>query len=153
MVKDKPNSTRLYDEDGYRRRAACVCINSNDPNQVLLVSSSNELERFIIPGGGLEPEEEAAEAAVREVLEEAGVCGQLGTCLGVFENNERKHRTVVYIMNVTNELPEWDDSRTIGRRRQWFPLEEALVHLSTNKPLHASYLLRLTQLCQEEIPR
>ena len=34
MVKDKPNSTRLYDEDGYRRRAACVCINSNDPNQV-----------------------------------------------------------------------------------------------------------------------
>jgi len=81
MVKDKPNSTRLYDEDGYRRRAACVCINSNDPNQVLLVSSSNELERFIIPGGGLEPEEEAAEAAVREVLEEAGVRGQLGTCL------------------------------------------------------------------------
>ena len=33
----------------------------------------------------LEPEEEAAEAAVREVLEEAGVRGQLGTCLGVFE--------------------------------------------------------------------
>ena len=35
MVKDKPNSTRLYDEDGYRRRAACVCINSKDPNQVV----------------------------------------------------------------------------------------------------------------------
>lgn len=33
----------------------------------------------------LEPEEEASEAAVREVLEEAGVRGQLGTCLGVFE--------------------------------------------------------------------
>ena len=34
MVKDKPNSTRLYDEDGYRRRAACVCVRGSDPNQV-----------------------------------------------------------------------------------------------------------------------
>jgi len=33
----------------------------------------------------LEPEEEPAEAAAREVLEEAGVRGQLGACLGVFE--------------------------------------------------------------------
>ena len=34
MVKDKQNTTRLYDEDGYLRRAACVCIRENDPNQV-----------------------------------------------------------------------------------------------------------------------
>ena len=38
-----------------------------------------------MPGGGLEPEEVAADAASREVLEEAGVQGQLGICLGVFE--------------------------------------------------------------------
>lgn len=36
MVKDKPNSTRIYDEDGYRRRAACVCIKECDQNQVSL---------------------------------------------------------------------------------------------------------------------
>ena len=38
-----------------------------------------------MPGGGLEPEEVAADAAAREVLEEAGVQGQLGICLGIFE--------------------------------------------------------------------
>ncbi len=34
MVKDKPNSTRVYDDDGYRKRAACVCVKENDHNQV-----------------------------------------------------------------------------------------------------------------------
>lgn len=53
--------------------------------QVLLVSSSNEPNGWIIPGGGLEPEEEPSQTAIREVLEEAGVSGRLGNCLGVFE--------------------------------------------------------------------
>jgi diphosphoinositol-polyphosphate diphosphatase len=34
MVKDKPNSIRVYDDDGYRKRAACVCVKENDQNQV-----------------------------------------------------------------------------------------------------------------------
>jgi diphosphoinositol-polyphosphate diphosphatase len=38
MVKDKPNSTRVYDGDGYRKRAACVCVKENDQNQVGCVS-------------------------------------------------------------------------------------------------------------------
>jgi 8-oxo-dGTP pyrophosphatase MutT (NUDIX family) len=38
-----------------------------------------------VPGGGVEPEEEPSVTAIREVLEEAGVCGKLGRCLGVFE--------------------------------------------------------------------
>ena len=54
-------------------------------NQILLVTSSNEPKGWIVPGGGLEPNEEASETAVREVMEEAGVCGRLGICLGVFE--------------------------------------------------------------------
>ncbi|XP_046644242.1 diphosphoinositol polyphosphate phosphohydrolase 2-like [Daphnia pulicaria] len=141
MVKDKPNSTRVYDDDGYRKRAACVCVKENDHNQILLVSSSNENSSWIVPGGGLEPNEEPPEAAVREVMEEAGVSGRLGICLGVFENNERKHRTTVYILHVTNELSEWDDSKTIGRRRRWFQYEEALAHLTAHKPLMAQWLL------------
>jgi 8-oxo-dGTP pyrophosphatase MutT (NUDIX family) len=36
-------------------------------------------------GGGLEPNEESSDAAVREVVEEAGVKGILGRCLGTFE--------------------------------------------------------------------
>uniref|UniRef100_A0A1B0BZ69 Nudix hydrolase domain-containing protein n=1 Tax=Glossina palpalis gambiensis TaxID=67801 RepID=A0A1B0BZ69_9MUSC len=85
MVKEKPNSTRIYDKDGFRRRAACICVRSDAEAEVLLVTSSRRPELWIVPGGGVEPEEEPSVTAVREVLEEAGVVGKLGRCLGVFE--------------------------------------------------------------------
>lgn len=50
-----------------------------------MVTSSRRPELWIVPGGGVEPEEESSVTAVREVLEEAGVVGDLGRCLGVFE--------------------------------------------------------------------
>lgn len=34
MVKEKPNSTRTYDEDGFRRRAACLCVKDEQENEV-----------------------------------------------------------------------------------------------------------------------
>lgn len=40
--------------------------------QVLLVSSSRHPDKWIVPGGGMEPEEEPNVAAVREVCEEVG---------------------------------------------------------------------------------
>lgn len=52
---------------------------------MLLVTSSRRPEHWIVPGGGVEPEEEASVTAIREVLEEAGVLGKLGRSLGVFE--------------------------------------------------------------------
>ncbi|GBN82185.1 Diphosphoinositol polyphosphate phosphohydrolase 1 [Araneus ventricosus] len=81
---------------------------------VLLVTSSRAPERWIVPGGGLEPNEEPSVAAMREVVEEAGVRGHLGRCLGTFENPERKHRTSVFVLVVTEELDEWEDSKSIG---------------------------------------
>lgn len=38
--------------------------------QVLLVSSSRHPDQWIVPGGGMEPEEDPCGAAVREVFEE-----------------------------------------------------------------------------------
>lgn len=49
------------------------------------MTSSRRPDSWIVPGGGVEPEEEPAVTALREVREEAGVLGQLGRCLGVFE--------------------------------------------------------------------
>lgn len=85
MVKEKPNSVRIYDKDGFRLRAACICVRSEAEAEVLLVTSSRRPELWIVPGGGVEPDEETSVTAVREVLEEAGVVGALGRCLGVFE--------------------------------------------------------------------
>ncbi|XP_055642361.1 diphosphoinositol polyphosphate phosphohydrolase 1 [Toxorhynchites rutilus septentrionalis] len=143
MVKEKPNSTRIYDKDGYRRRAACICVRSETEAEVLLVTSSRRPELWIVPGGGVEPDEEPSLTATREVLEEAGVIGSLGRCLGIFENSEHKHRTEVFVMVVTQELEEWEDSKTIGRKRQWFSIEEALTQLALHKPTQRHYLQQL----------
>ncbi|KAI5694633.1 hypothetical protein M8J75_002388 [Diaphorina citri] len=140
MVKEKPNSTRMYDQDGYRRRAACICVRNEAENEILLVTSSRRPEHWIVPGGGVEPEEEPAATALREVAEEAGVLGKLGRSLGVFEvrNDDRKHRTQVFVMVVTQELDEWEDSRS--RQRKWFTLDEALKLLRLHKPYQLRYL-------------
>lgn len=49
------------------------------------MTSSRRPDNWIVPGGGVEPEEEPSVTATREVLEEAGVIGKLGRSLGVFE--------------------------------------------------------------------
>lgn len=34
MVKEKHESSRLYDNDGYKKRAACVCVKNENENEV-----------------------------------------------------------------------------------------------------------------------
>lgn len=34
MVKEKPNSVRIYDKEGFRRRAACICVRSDAEAEV-----------------------------------------------------------------------------------------------------------------------
>lgn len=142
MVKEKPNSIRTYDEEGYRRRAACLCFKDETEQELLLVSSSKHADRWVVPGGGIEPCEEPRLAAVREALEEAGAKGHLGRMLGVFENKEKKHRTLLYAFIVTDLLDEWEDGIVMGRQRKWFGISEAREFLSY-KPVQATYLEHL----------
>ncbi|XP_051517516.1 diphosphoinositol polyphosphate phosphohydrolase 1-like isoform X1 [Myxocyprinus asiaticus] len=155
MIKLKSNQTRTYDRDGYKKRAACLCFRSEREEEVLLVSSSSHPDRWIVPGGGMEPEEEPSVAAVREVCEEAGVKGTLGRLVGIFENRDRKHRTYVYVLIVTEVLEDWEDSvnigkstiENIGRKREWFKTEDARHVLQCHKPVQASYFEALQQDC------
>lgn len=93
----------------------------------------------------MEPEEEPNMAATREVCEEAGVKGTLGRLVGVFENRDRKHRTYVYVLIVTEVLDDWEDSVNIGRKREWFTVEDARQVLQCHKPVQASYFETLRQ--------
>ncbi|XP_002738903.1 diphosphoinositol polyphosphate phosphohydrolase 1-like isoform X2 [Saccoglossus kowalevskii] len=140
MVKTKPHSVRTYDDEGFRKRAACLCFRNEEENEILLVSSKKFGDRWLVPGGGLEPLEHPSVAAMREAVEEAGVKGSLGRCLGVFENSERKHRTCVYVLVVTELLETWEDQKNFGRIRQWFPVDEAFAHLEY-KPLQKLFLI------------
>lgn len=145
MVKEK--QTRTYDKDGYRKRAACLCVRDPEESQILLVTSSRDNDHWIVPGGGVEPNEDPSDAAIRETEEEAGVRGVIKRRLGDFEvrdeNKEKKHRTSVFVLEVTEELQQYEDSNSRGRR--WFPIEEALRLLSIHKPVQCPYVHLLIQ--------
>ena len=83
-------------------------MKDSNESEVLLVSSSARPQKWIIPGGKVKPEEEPETSAAREALEEAGVVGKLGRCLGIFDNMERRHRTRVYILTVEQLLEQYD---------------------------------------------
>ncbi|CAH1253692.1 NUDT3 [Branchiostoma lanceolatum] len=153
-MKPKENQIRTYDADGFRRRAACLCLNPNR-DKVLLVSSSRYPDRWVVPGGGLEPEEEPSQAAIREVAEEAGVTGVLDVNLSeetprgyldTFENTERKHRTMVYLVQVTELLDDWEDLQKIDRKRKWFSFDEAQQCLAEHKPVQKQYIIKLLSI-------
>lgn len=41
---------------------------------------------------------------------------QMGITQVIFsQNTERRHRTAVYVLVVTEEMPEWEDSIKIGK--------------------------------------
>ncbi|KAI0223147.1 Diphosphoinositol polyphosphate phosphohydrolase 1 [Lamellibrachia satsuma] len=140
MVKEKPNSIRTYDADGFRKRAACLCVRDETEQEILLVSGSKHPDKWVVPGGGIEPTEDTGVAAVREAMEEAGVNGILGRFLGIFENRDRMTRTSVYVLIVTDLLDDWEDARTLGRQRKWFALEDAYQQLGLHKPVQQSYI-------------
>lgn len=72
--------------------------------QVLLVTSSRRPDNWIVPGGGVEPNEDPATTAVREVLEEAGVIGTLGRCLGMFEVNKSERILGLFLFLMTKQI-------------------------------------------------
>ncbi|KFO23137.1 Diphosphoinositol polyphosphate phosphohydrolase 1 [Fukomys damarensis] len=51
---------------------------------------------------------------LNNITRSAGVKGTLGRLVGVFENQERKHRTYVYVLIVTEVLEDWEDSVNIA---------------------------------------
>uniref|UniRef100_A0A8C5KIX4 Nudix hydrolase domain-containing protein n=1 Tax=Jaculus jaculus TaxID=51337 RepID=A0A8C5KIX4_JACJA len=117
-MKFKPTQTR-----GFRKRAASACFRGEQEDERWCP------DQWIVPGGGMEPEEEPGGDAVREVYEEAGVKGKLGRLL------------------VTEILEDWEDSVNIGRKREWFKVEDAIKVLQCHKPVHAEYLEKLKLGC------
>ncbi|XP_046852381.1 diphosphoinositol polyphosphate phosphohydrolase 1-like isoform X2 [Xenia sp. Carnegie-2017] len=133
------NTIRTFDKEGFKKRAGCLCFKSEAENEVLLVSSSKVPNKWVVPSGGVEPNEDLQTAALREVAEEAGVKGTLGRFLGTFENNKRKHRTAVFVLIVTEESEEWHEGKC-GRIRKWFTVDSASKLLRECKPFQACYI-------------
>lgn len=102
--------------------------------RVLLVTS-RETRRWVIPKGW--PWRDLADhlAAAGEAREEAGVLGEpQAHCIGHYDYEKRRSRethsvkVAVYLLAVTQELEQWPEAHQ--RQRAWFTPQEAaaLVH-------------------------
>lgn len=82
----KNNGERVRDAEGFRLRAAGICTRGEGSSrEILLVTGGKDDGRWIIPGGGIERNENESDAALREVFEEAGVKGEILARVGEFK--------------------------------------------------------------------
>lgn len=134
---------RTYDAEGFTKRAGCLCFKTDREEEVLLITSNSSPDQWIVPAGGVEAGEENEDAANREILEEAGVCGNIVRSLGMFQNDASNTRTMMYVLHVNEVHEMWQDAAR-GRRRRWFSIEEAWARLS-HRPHQQSYLCDVMQ--------
>ena len=69
--------------DGMALRVAAYCVIIDDSRVLLSHWNENGNSGWTLPGGGLDPYEDPADAAVREVFEETGYHAELGELIGV----------------------------------------------------------------------
>ncbi len=99
--------------------------------QIVLVTSM-ETRRWVLPKGNIEDGMTAAESAVLEAYEEAGVKGEiLRERLGTYDYDKSNgsgddlRRVAVFPMSVTQILSDWPEKAQ--RRRQWMSIEDAIL--------------------------
>lgn len=100
------------------------------PVEILLVTS-RETKRWVLPKGNMMRGLAAHEAAAHEAYEEGGVRGSIcPSPIGAYQYRKKKRTGAwlmtdvdVYPVRVTAELDEWPEMKQ--RERRWFPLSEA----------------------------
>jgi len=87
-------------------------------------------KRWIVPKGSLADGEDAADAAIRETEEEAGLIGELvERPIGSYRYTKQNawHHVDVYLMRVTVVLDWWVEAES--RHRRFMSVEDALARL------------------------
>jgi 8-oxo-dGTP pyrophosphatase MutT (NUDIX family) len=98
--------------------------------EVLLITS-RERRRWILPKGWAEDGLTGSELAAKEAFEEAGLIGRMSaTSVGSYgyrkrlaDGSQRRCEVAVFRMTVEEELQDWPERGE--RHRQWFPLSAA----------------------------
>jgi 8-oxo-dGTP pyrophosphatase MutT (NUDIX family) len=101
----------------------------------ILLITSRETRRWVIPKGWPMEGYAAAESAAQEAYEEAGVRGQItAQAIGHYEyikrmqgRGKKRFRVDVFAMEVTEVLDLWPEAHE--RTRQWLSPHEAAAHV------------------------
>jgi 8-oxo-dGTP pyrophosphatase MutT (NUDIX family) len=109
--------------------ALCVCEADDEKPRILLVTS-RDTGRWVIPKGWPGKRLKPHEAAAREAMEEAGVSGKAGTKpFGTYQyvrphqNGDQLHNVSVYVVAARSALDHWPEEAQ--RRRAWLSVSTA----------------------------
>ena len=127
----------LFREHGKQVAALCWRVSHRNGHglEVLLITSLNS-KRWIVPKGWPEPELGPAENAAREAFEEAGVTGKISARpIGRYHYlKERKEgggvpcSVEVFALAVTKQLDDWPEKSV--REMVWLPVDQAVVRVA-----------------------
>lgn len=118
------------------RQVAALPWRLEDGERRILMITSRETRRWVIPKGGRMVGKSDPEAAAQEAMEEAGVKGDIDTqSIGVFryakglkDGGVRQCVVSVYPLEVLIQMGAWPEAHQ--RKRRWMSFSEAadLVH-------------------------
>src|ERR1700761_470852 len=132
-----PMGEPLFREHGRQVAALCWRTSPRHGTEVLLITSLNS-KRWIIPKGWPEAELWPAENAAREAFEEAGGTGKISAGpVGSYHYLKEKKdgggmpcTVTVFALAVTQQLDDWPEKG--NRELLWLPPEPALRQLLKN---------------------
>jgi 8-oxo-dGTP pyrophosphatase MutT (NUDIX family) len=126
----------LFREHGKQVAALCWRLShkTGPVLEILLITSLNS-KRWILPKGWPEPELTAAESAAREAFEEAGVTGKISAQpVGTYHYLKEKKdgggvpcRVEVFALAVTKQAHDWSEKG--ARDVAWLPLDQAAARV------------------------
>jgi len=127
----------LFREHGKQVAALCwrQSPKRNSQLEILLITSLNS-KRWIVPKGWPEPDLSGSENAAREAFEEAGVTGKIGPQpVGTYHYLKEKKdgggvpcSVDVFALAVNKQLDDWPEKN--ARELAWVPVEQAVMQVS-----------------------
>ena len=97
--------------------------------EILLITSRNS-GRWVVPKGMIEPHLGPLQSAIEEAWEEGGVRGRADPIsVGCYSYKKwgQPREVVLYALQVTHVLDHWPEQSE--RKRRWVPLHDAPVHV------------------------
>ena len=154
-MKRSPSSAFTSDPDVPRSQYGAICWRKAEAGLDVLLITSRETGRWVIPKGWPIKGISAAASAAREAWEEAGVEGKLcNTCLGVFSYQKLMPEdqailcvVAIYGVRVEKLSRRYPEQRQ--RRRKWFAAREAAALVA--EPELRALLLALDQDAKDPV--
>jgi 8-oxo-dGTP pyrophosphatase MutT (NUDIX family) len=140
----------------FRQVGALPVRRGSDGALLVLLVTTLQTQRWIIPKGWPWPDQHDYLAAAAEAREEAGVLGETRSgSIGSYTYYKRRQsgsvpvRVSVYLLEVREELDTWPECKR--RRRAWFTLSDAAA--AVREPELRELLLQVKASDDEPTPR